>query len=213
MTLTVCWSAKGGSGTTVVAAALALGSAIDSLLIDLDGELPAALGVPEPSGQGLSDWFASDAPERSVLELAVDVEPTTRLVPRGPSPIPRESARWPALRSFLATTPLDVIVDAGCGAPPAALARRAGPRPARHPSRATWRCRGPAGLPRPDGIVLVAEHGRSLTAADVARAVGAPVVARVAIDPAIARAVDAGLLAARLPGSMVKSLQPLKVAA
>ena len=61
MTLTVCWSAKGGSGTTVVAAALALGSPTDSLLIDLDGELPAALGVPEPSGQGLSDWFASDA--------------------------------------------------------------------------------------------------------------------------------------------------------
>ena len=44
MTLTVCWSAKGGSGTTVVAAAFALGSSIDSLLVDLDGELPAALG-------------------------------------------------------------------------------------------------------------------------------------------------------------------------
>ena len=92
MALTVCWSAKGGSGTTVVAAALALGSATDSLLIDLDGELPAALGVPEPSGQGLSDWFASDAPERAVLDLAAPVAAGTRLVARGPAAIPRESS-------------------------------------------------------------------------------------------------------------------------
>ena len=200
MTLTVCWSAKGGSGTTVVAAALALGSAIDSLLIDLDGELPAALGVPEPSGQGLSDWFASDAPERSVLDLAVDVARPTRLVPRGPSAIPEESARWPALRAFLATSPLDVVVDAGCGAPPAALLAEQVTRPARHPSRATSRCRGPAACRDPTASCSSPNTGRSLTAADVARPIGAPVVARVAIDPAIARAVDAGLLAARLPG-------------
>ncbi len=61
--------------------------------------------------------------------------------------------------------------------------------------------------------MLVDEPGRSLTAADVARAIGAPVVAEVAVDPAIARAVDAGLLAARLPRAMVKSLQTLRVAA
>ncbi len=212
MTLTVCWSAKGGSGTTVVAAALALGSASGSLLIDLDGELPAALGIPEPSGQGLCDWFASDAPERSVLELAVDVSSTTRLVARGPSLIPRESARWPALRSFLATTPLHVVVDAGCGAPPAALVDEQ--VRGLLVTRACYLALSRASrLPRPDGIVLIAEHGRSLTTADVARAVGAPVVARIAIDPAVARAVDAGLLAARLPASMVKSLEPLKVAA
>ena len=63
------------------------------------------------------------------------------------------------------------------------------------------------------GVVLVAEPGRSLTASDVSRAIGAPVVAEVAVDPAIARAVDAGLLAARLPKSMVKSLQTLQAAA
>ena len=212
MTLTVCWSAKGGSGTTVVAAALALGSSNDSLLIDLDGELPAALGVPEPSGQGLSDWFASDAPERSILDLAAAVAGTTRLVPRGPAAIPRESARWPTLRSFLTTSPLDVVVDAGCGAPPADLiAEQARKLLVTRPCylsllRATR-------LPRPDGIVLVAEPGRSLTAGDVARAIGAPVVAEVAVDPAIARAVDAGLLAARLPRAMVKSLQTLRAAA
>ncbi len=212
MTLTVCWSAKGGSGTTVVAAALALGSSIDSLLIDLDGELPAALGVPEPCGQGLSDWFASDAPERSVLDLASTIGRTTRLVPRGPATIPRESARWPALRTFLATSPLEVIVDAGCGAPPAALLAE----PARGllVTRACYLSLLRASrLPRPDGVVLVEEPGRSLTASDVSRAIGAPVVAEVAVDPAIARAVDAGLLAARLPKAMVKSLQTLQAAA
>ena len=212
MTLTVCWSAKGGSGTTVVAAALALGSSLDSLLIDLDGELPAALGVPEPSGQGLSDWFASDAPERSVLDLASPVASSTRLVPRGPASIPREAPRWPSLATFLADAPLEVIVDAGCGAPPPELLadRARGLLVTRPCYLSLLRA---SRLPRPDGVVLVEEQGRSLTATDVAHAVGAPVVARVAIDPAIARAVDAGLLAARLPRAMVKSLQTLRVAA
>jgi hypothetical protein len=212
MALTVCWSAKGGSGTTVVAAALALGSTADSLLVDIDGELPAALGVPEPSGQGLSDWFASDAPERAVLDLAVTAAATTRLVPRGPSAIPRDADRWPTLRTFLTTSPLDVVIDAGCGPPPPALLGE----PARGllVTRACYLSLLRASRsPRPDGIVLVEEPGRSLTAADVARAVGAPVVARISVDPAIARAVDAGLLAARLPNAMVKSLQTLHVAA
>lgn len=212
MTLTICWSAKGGSGTTVVAAALALNASSDALLIDLDGELPAALGLPEPTGQGLSDWFASDAPEGSVLDLAVDVTRSTRLVPRGPAAIAKDAERWQALGAYLATSPLDVVVDAGCGTPPVALlAERVRSLLV---TRACYLALLRASrLPRPDGIVLVAEHARSLTAADVARSIGAPVVATVAIDPAIARAVDAGLLAARLPGSMLKSLDPLKVAA
>ena len=212
MTLTVCWSAKGGSGTTVVAAALALGSPTDSLLIDLDGELPAALGVPEPSGQGLSDWFASDAAEHSILDLAGTVATTTRLVPKGPAAIPRESARWPALRKFLTAAPFEVIVDAGCGAPPPDLLAEhtRGLLVTRPCYLSLLRA---SRLPRPDGVVLVAEPGRSLTSADVSRAIGAPVVAEVTVDPAVARAVDAGLLAARLPKAMVKSLQTVQVAA
>ena len=52
---------------------------------------------------------------------------------------------------------------------------------------------------RPDGVVLVAEPGRALHGPDIERAVGVPVVATISHDPAVARAVDAGLLAARLP--------------
>ena len=114
--------------------------------------------------------------------------------------------------AYLATSPLDVVVDAGCGAPPAALLGEhvRGLLVTRACYLALLRA---SRLPRPDGIVLVAEHARSLTTADVTRSIGAPVVATVPIDPAIARAVDAGLLAARLPGSMLKSLEALKVAA
>ena len=139
MTLNVCWSAKGGSGTTVVAAALALGSAVDSLLVDVDGELPAALGVPEPCGQGLSDWFASDAPDGRVLDLAVDDRRADVAHPRGPTAIPRDSPRWPTLRDVLGTTPLDVVVDAGCGRPAATCVGRRRPQPVRRPGHATWR--------------------------------------------------------------------------
>jgi hypothetical protein len=209
MTLSVCWSAKAGSGTTVVAAALALGCTSESLLIDLDGELPMALGVPEPSGQGLSDWFASDAADDAVLDLAVPIARRARLVARGAEPVPRQSPRWAGLRRFLTGVALDVVVDAGCGPPPPDLID--GQVCSLLVTRACYLSLSRAGrLPRPDGIVLLDEPGRSLTVSDVARAVGAPVVARVAVDPAVARAVDAGLLAARLPQGMAKSLHALQ---
>ena len=50
----------------------------------------------------------------------------------------------------------------------------------------------------PDGIVLLSEPGRSLTARDVHDVTGIPVVATVAVTPAVARTIDAGLLLARL---------------
>jgi hypothetical protein len=57
---------------------------------------------------------------------------------------------------------------------------------------------------RYDGVILVNEPGRSLRAADVAEVLGVPVVAEVAHHPAVARAIDAGLLPAR-----IDRLQPL----
>jgi hypothetical protein len=54
----VCWSLKGGVGTTVVAAALALVSSRRGerpLLLGLAGDLPAVLGV-DGSGAGVADW-------------------------------------------------------------------------------------------------------------------------------------------------------------
>jgi hypothetical protein len=60
---------------------------------------------------------------------------------------------------------------------------------------------------RPSAVVLVAEPGRSLARRDVEQHLGVPVVAEVEVDPAVARAVDAGLLAARLPRSLARELR------
>jgi hypothetical protein len=49
--------------------------------------------------------------------------------------------------------------------------------------------------------VLIDEPGRALRARDIECGLGAPVVATVLLDPAIARAVDAGLLLARVPAA------------
>jgi hypothetical protein len=56
-----------------------------------------------------------------------------------------------------------------------------------------------AGVENFAGIVLVHEKGRSLNAQDIEAVLGLPVLAVVDRDPAIARAIDAGLLATRLP--------------
>ena len=50
----------------------------------------------------------------------------------------------------------------------------------------------------PDGIVLLQEAGRSLTARDVTEVTGIPVVAQVPVSDTVARTIDAGLLLARL---------------
>ena len=59
----------------------------------------------------------------------------------------------------------------------------------------------------PTPSILVNEPGRALRAADVERAVGQRVIATVDVDPAVARAIDAGLLAARLPHLLQSQLR------
>lgn len=62
-------------------------------------------------------------------------------------------------------------------------------------------------LARPDapklsGIIVIDEPGRAITPDDVERTIGAPVLAVIPRDPVIARAIDAGLLAFRVPSSI-----------
>lgn len=52
---------------------------------------------------------------------------------------------------------------------------------------------------KPTGIVIIQEPGRALTATDVSRVIGAPVVKQIPFDPAIARSIDAGLMVTKLP--------------
>ena len=59
---------------------------------------------------------------------------------------------------------------------------------------------------KPDGVIVITEPGRALGVHDVESVVGAPVLAEIPFDPAIARAVDAGLLAGRVPTLLAKHL-------
>jgi hypothetical protein len=211
--LTVCYAVKGGSGTTVVAAAMALTAGTDVEIVDLDGQLPAALGIPEPAGDGIAEWISSGLDAAAIDLLTVTVNNTTRLLPRGNKPLEHDGSRWTELAAGLRQRHAAVIVDSGTGCPPSPLVEHADQtllviRPCYLALRIAV-----AAPVRPTGVVLVHEQGRALTAADVARAIGVPVVADIGYDAAVARAVDAGLLAARVPTSLRQSLQPTIVSA
>lgn len=59
----------------------------------------------------------------------------------------------------------------------------------------------------PDGVIVLAEPGRSLTCRDVYEVVGIPVVATVRASPSVARTIDAGLLVGRV--HRLRELAPL----
>ena len=211
--LTMCWAAKGGSGTTVVSCALALLTAESrqpTILVDMAGDVPAALGLPEPPGPGIHDWVLSpSAPVQSFISLGSLGADGLMLVPRGAGVAAGDLARWHDLGRFLAESTTEFIVDAGSGPPPPALAAAA-----QHRLLVIRPCylalrRAAASTLSPTGVIVVHEPGRALRAQDVAYAVQAPVVAEVSTDPAVARAVDAGLLAARLPRTLAASLRVL----
>lgn len=209
-----CWALKGGVGTTVVSAALGLTLnrlGHDVLLVDLAGDLPACLGLPEPDGPGLTDWLAAgpDVPAGGLARLEVVAAPGLAVLPRGHGPVGPD-ARVEALAAALDARRA-VVVDCGVlvrGEPgPRLLAGRT-----THSLLVTRACylalRRAADPPlRPSGVVLVTEPGRALDRRDVEQVVGAPVRAEVALDPAVARAVDAGLLARRLPRGLERALR------
>ena len=67
--LTTVWSVKGGAGCTVVSVAIVVMrcAARDGrcVLVDLAGDLPAALGLSEPGGPGVTDWLAAPTARRT----------------------------------------------------------------------------------------------------------------------------------------------------
>ncbi len=214
--VTVCWSVKGGSGLSVVAAALALEVASIAhdqpvLLVDLDGDAADVLGQPDARAPGTADWLtAAGVPATALSGLVRAVTPTLSLLPAGRvAETPPDPDRLTELAEWLLSWPGNVIVDAGHRAsvrrPLLALADR---------SVLVLRLcylalQAASGGDRPDQIVIVDEPGRSLTCADVVAVLGSPVCARVPFDASISRAVDAGLLAARMPRLLSRALRPL----
>ncbi len=210
--LVACWSSKGGSGTTVVAAALGLVLARRSpdgaLVVDLAGDVPAALGIVEPEGPGVAGWLSAGAevPPDALNRLEVTARDGLALLPRGDGVL--EPARADVLASLIAGDVRPVVADCGTDPSGAALAVAAGATRSILVTRACFlSLRRALAVPlRPSGVVLLTEPGRALTRDDVEDCVGAPVVAEVAVDPLVARAVDAGLLASRLPRGLAREL-------
>jgi hypothetical protein len=209
------WSPKGGSGTSVIAAAsaLVLARETDARIIDLAGDQPAVLGLAHDPVPGLLDWLRAGpgAPADALDHLALDVAPRLALLPAGDGHGPRADPEAgaalavaldadprpgacdvgrlddPAVRAFADVAGLTIVVVRGCY-----LALR---RAVRHPA-----------ITDTAGAILVDEHGRSLGAPDVEDVLGIPVLATVPARTSIARAVDAGVLASRLPDSLGRPL-------
>ena len=206
----MCWSVKGGSGTTVFASALAVTLAERqnaTTIIDLCGDVPAVLGIAEPPGRGVRDWLAShDRDETHLDTLAVTAAANLRLIPAGM----QHSFDAAALEDLMhACRGRSVVVDFGMLQPPESLRKLAAAeylvsRPCYLSLRRAARL-----ADRPRAVVLLNEPGRALTRRDVQSVVGAPVIAEIAVTDGIARCVDAGLLATRLPKTLADDLAPL----
>lgn len=209
--LIACWSVKGGSGTTVVtagmAAVLARSTPEGVLAVDLGGDLPAALGVPEPSGPGVVEWSsASGVGPDGLARLETEVCPGLRLIHAGQGWLDAEGGE--RLCATLSSG-RNVVVDCGSSGLEGGLAVAAGSALSLLVLRPCYLAlrRALAATIRPSGVVLVTEPGRSLGARDVEDVLGVPVRAEIAWDPAIARSVDAGVLGARIPRGLERALR------
>ena len=214
--LVACWSPKGGSGTTVTAVLLALACARSwpggVLIADLCGDVPAALGVPDPDGPGLTEWLAAspDVGADVLGRLELDVGRGVRLLPKGRGNVAGGTAtRAELLASALAADERPVVAD--CGgvdrSPGRELATGATlSLEVLRPCYLGLR-RALAAPVHPTGVILLAEPSRALQRQDVEDVLRVPIWAEVPVGAPIARAVDAGLLGARLPRPVERALE------
>lgn len=213
---TMCWSVKGGSGTTVAATAIALlaarGVGEPAVLVDLAGDVSTVLGLPRPEF-GVDDWLVSpDSVGISALDgLAIDACPGLRLIPGSRDHGSPRASRIATLVQWLRSQPGAVVIDLGVRLrrdPVADAIADCCDRSLLVTRPCYLALRLAADAPyRPSGIVLIREKDRSLDAVDVEASAGAPVVATIDVHPAIARAVDAGLLNTRLPRPLTRALR------
>jgi hypothetical protein len=128
--LLALWSPKGGSGTSVFAAAcaLVLGRRGGARLADLDGDQPALFGLASDPPTGLVDWLGAgpEAPTDALERLTVEAAAGVALIPRGSparplAPVPAAEA-GAALAIALRDGLVPTVVDLGLAQSPAARA-------------------------------------------------------------------------------------------
>jgi len=128
--LLALWSPKGGSGTSVFAAAcaLVLGRRGGARLADLDGDQPALFGLASDPPTGLVDWLGAgpEAPTDALERLTVEAAAGVALIPRGSparplAPVPAAEA-GAALAVALRDGLVPTVVDLGLAQSPAARA-------------------------------------------------------------------------------------------
>ena len=60
---------------------------------------------------------------------------------------------------------------------------------------------------RPSGVIVLVEDGRALGGREIEDILGVPVVAEIPVEAAVARAVDSGMLGARIPRNLERALR------
>jgi hypothetical protein len=223
--LVAFWSPKGGSCTSVVAAAsaavLARTTDLGARVADLAGDQPAILGLDVDPAPGLVEWLAagSGAPPEALERLTCDVAPGLTLLPRGGvtavmAPLPAAEAGAALAVALRDGGPL-TVADCGRADDPATRAVVEVADVAVVVMRGCYlglrRSVHAAAVRASSGVVLIEEAGRTLGAREVGEVLGLPVVGRVPSRSSIARAVDAGVLVPRLPDALARAVAEILV--
>jgi cellulose biosynthesis protein BcsQ len=221
VSLVAFWSPKGGSGTSVVAAACAVHAARRAgavRLVDLRGDQPAVLGLGTEPETGVADWLAAGptAPTDALDRLAVEIVPGLTLLPRGRLASVLEPTAAAEAGAALAVALRDgppTLVDVGVPDSPVARAllevADATLLVVRECYLALRRAAATSLTGRAFGLVVLQEPGRALGPADVGQVLARPVTARVPVRSAIARSVDAGVLPTRLPDPLARAAEQI----
>ena len=210
---TILSSPKGGTGTSVVAASLAIVSSSSSptLLVDLAGDQAAILGLPQPP-IGLSDW-ANGMTYRDFDEIISLCHDNLYLAPTGTFDFETLNANaWDKLLRALSlkhSEGCNIIVDLGRADIPLALRKIVDTcylvtRPCYLALRRAVDLETAF-----SGVIVVNEPDRVLTSRDVESVLKLKCVAEIPYTSEISRRVDSGLLKSRLPMALQSVLSQL----